>query len=111
MEVAEEGLHFPRIQQTISVIVVTHEGVAKYFHLAVNKRPLEELYDVANDPANLNNLAADPKHAALTKRLREEFLAYLKKTGDPRVVDGGEIYEKYKRYSRIRKFPKPGESR
>lgn len=87
------------------------KGIAKYFHLAVDKRPLEELYDIANDPANLNNLAADPKHAALTKRLREEFLAYLKSTGDPRVVDGGEIYEKYKRYSRIRKFPKPGESR
>ena len=26
---------------------------------------------------------------------------------DPRVLDGGEIFETYRRYSRVRKFPKP----
>ena len=83
------------------------KGIAKYFHLAVDKRPAEELFDITQDPGNLVNLAKDPKHAATLKRLRGEFETYLRKTGDPRILDGGDIYETYKRYSRIRKFPPP----
>jgi N-sulfoglucosamine sulfohydrolase len=82
-------------------------GISKFFHLAVDKRPAEELFDVKNDPGNLKNLAADPHHAALLKRLRSEMDTELRKTGDPRVIDGGDVYESYKRYSRIRRFPPP----
>jgi N-sulfoglucosamine sulfohydrolase len=32
---------------------------------------------------------------------------YLKKTGDPRALGHGDIWETYRRYSRIRSFPKP----
>ena len=83
------------------------KSIARFFHLSIDKRPGEELYDITADPANLRNLAADEKHADVTNRLRDELTAYLKKTGDPRVLNGGDIYESYKRYSRIRKFPAP----
>ncbi|MGH7129098.1 MAG: sulfatase family protein, partial [Planctomycetaceae bacterium] len=83
------------------------ERIAPYFHLAVDKRPAEELYDVKHDPGCLTNLADDPKHASARDRLRRELEEYLRKTGDPRVLDGGEVFESYKRYSPIRTFPAP----
>jgi N-sulfoglucosamine sulfohydrolase len=49
-------------------------------------RPAEELYDVANDPAEARNLAGDPKYAATLAELREKVRAWQKKTGDPWVV-------------------------
>jgi len=82
-------------------------AISRYFHLAVDKRPAEELFDVKTDPGNLKNLATDPRHAGLLKRLRKEMDSELRKTDDPRVIDGGDVYETYKRYSRIRKFPPP----
>ena len=85
--------------------------IKPFFHLAVDKRPAEELYDVEADPGNLRNLARDSRHADTLAKLRKELLAYLKKTGDPRAVNGGDIYETYKRYSRIRKFPAPKKNR
>ncbi len=83
------------------------QSFSKFFHWAIDKRPEFELFDVKNDPGNLNNLANDAKHAALLKNLQHKMENYLRNTGDPRVIDGGDIYEEYKRYSRIRQFPKP----
>jgi len=79
----------------------------QFFHLAVDKRPAEELYDVRRDPANLHNLADDPKHKAVCGQLRDELERALRSTGDPRILDGGEIFETYKRYSHMRHFPAP----
>jgi uncharacterized sulfatase len=83
--------------------------LAKFFHWSVDKRPAEELFDIRRDPGCLTNLAGQKKHADVTARLGKELETYLRKTGDPRVVDadGGDIWETYKRYSRIRSFPKP----
>lgn len=80
----------------------------RYLHLAVDKRPAEELYDVRNDPGNLKNLAGDAKYAEVQQRLRGEMNAYLTSTKDPRVLGNGDIFESYPRYSPIRKFDKPG---
>jgi uncharacterized sulfatase len=81
--------------------------IGRYFHLSVDKRPAEELYDIVNDPGCLNNLADAPDFAAIKKKLIAMFEDYLWKTADPRIVDGGDIFETYKRYSRIRQFPPP----
>ena len=78
----------------------------RFFELAVGRRPAEELYAV-EDPGNLRNLIDDPEHAKSLATLRDRFTQYLKQTGDPRILDGGAIYETYKRYSRIRSFPAP----
>lgn len=85
-----------------------HPELARYFHLAVDKRPAEELYSV-DDPANLHNLAEDPAHADVLEQLRAQAEAYLRQTGDPRILDGGDIYESYVRYSHMRSFPPPEE--
>jgi len=84
-----------------------HSKIARHFHLSVNKRPGEELYDIASDPACLNNLALDPTHYKLTQLHREQMKVFLKKTGDPRALGQGDLWESYRRYSRMRSFPRP----
>lgn len=45
-------------------------------------RPAEELYDVLTDPQEMNNLAADPKHASILKKLRKKVVSWRKQQGD-----------------------------
>ncbi len=46
------------------------------------KRPAEELYDLAADPHQINNLASDPKFADELKRHRELLETWIKESGD-----------------------------
>jgi uncharacterized sulfatase len=82
-------------------------AVARFLALAVAKRPAEELFDVVADPGCLTNLAGDPKHAAARTELADRLDRYLRETGDPRATGTGDVWETYKRYSPIRKFPPP----
>lgn len=52
-----------------------------------HEHPAEELYDVTADPYEMKNLAADPKHAAALRALRERLKAIMKAQGD-----GGKVY-------------------
>jgi uncharacterized sulfatase len=71
--------------------VVTSEPVRVKFpeqvRLCLDKRPAEELYDVAADPAQVHNVATDPARAADLARLRSRMEKYLRDTGDPRMQD------------------------
>ena len=46
------------------------------------QRPAEELYDVANDPYELKNLAADPAHASTLAELREKLNQWRVQQGE-----------------------------
>ena len=46
-------------------------------------RPELELYDLKNDPLEVNNLSADPQFADLRDELFAKILAFQKRTGDP----------------------------
>ena len=81
--------------------------IAKYFHLAVNKRPKEQLFNIQKDPGCLENLANDPNHFMIRNKLSQQLNTYLSETNDPRALNGGDIFETYKRYSSIRWFPEP----
>ncbi len=81
--------------------------VRRYFHLAVDKRPDEELYDIRNDPACLRNLAGDAAFSRIRRQLHARLDSFLTKTEDPRVMGQGEAFETYVRYSPIRTFPPP----
>lgn len=48
-------------------------------------RPAEELYHTAADPAEMNNLAADPAHAAIKAALAAELDRWLATQGDPGI--------------------------
>lgn len=85
------------------------EKIGRYLGMAVAKRPAVEMYDIKNDPACLANLASDPEHAGVREALERQLNLYLEETNDARVTapDGGDIWETYMRYSKIRTFPKP----
>tara|TARA_R110002049_G_scaffold285698_4_gene467170 strand:+ start:372739 stop:374361 length:1623 start_codon:yes stop_codon:yes gene_type:complete len=83
--------------------------LGKYLAWAVDRRAGEELYNIKNDPGCLHNLADDDAHRKVKDELAKRLTDYLIKTEDPRVVasDGGDIFETYPRYSRLRWFPVP----
>ena len=79
----------------------------RFLRLAVDRRPAEELFDIRSDPACLDNLAESAEHASMKEALAAKLESFLRETKDPRMLDGGEIFETYRRYSRLRAFPQP----
>ncbi|HUG89800.1 MAG TPA: sulfatase [Planctomycetaceae bacterium] len=65
----------------------------RHYELAYGKRPREELFDLAADPHQVNNVAADPAYARVRDGLRGRLMAELQRTGDPRLVDDGKFFE------------------
>lgn len=63
------------------------EGLDTVLQLAWEKRPEEELYILADDPHQLNNVAGDPAHAAILEELRARLMAELEAKEDPRLTD------------------------
>jgi uncharacterized sulfatase len=103
------GYHDIDACPTLTFLVESRDDpkFAPFLHLAVDLRPGEELFDIQRDPACLNNLAENPEFAKVRGELKTKLETYLRETGDPRILDGGDIFETYQRYSPIRKFPEP----
>ena len=57
------------------------------------KRPREELYDLREDPHQMRNVAGQPDYAETQDDLRQQLLAVLESSGDPRLVNDGEFFE------------------
>ena len=49
-------------------------------------RPRHELYNLADDPNEINNLASTPEHKARLTRMQEKVKAWQKETKDPWVL-------------------------
>ncbi|MBC9889468.1 MAG: sulfatase-like hydrolase/transferase [Opitutae bacterium] len=58
-----------------------------HFELTLGKRPMEELYDIKNDPDQLHNLATNSGMAPVLKKLRQQVDAVMLATNDPRLTD------------------------
>lgn len=69
------------------------ESHARRFELCFAKRPAEELYDLTNDPDQINNVAADLAYADVREQLAEELITQLRATKDPRIVGGVELID------------------
>jgi arylsulfatase A-like enzyme len=55
--------------------------------LALRRQPREELYDLAFDPGEAENLVDDPAHADVLEELRDRLDAWMEATDDP-LLDG-----------------------
>lgn len=76
------------------LIAHQHEAQWKWhFDVAFAKRPAEELYDLKNDPDQVNNLAADPAFAAKRRELADRLMKELKTANDPRVTGDGKTFD------------------
>jgi uncharacterized sulfatase len=53
-----------------------------------DRKPIEELYDLADDPHEINNLAADPAHRETLERLRKQHEAWT-----DHILDTGYVPE------------------
>lgn len=85
-----------------------NDSILPYFKWAVGKRPEYELYNVVEDPSCLKNLSGMQSFKNTEEELNSNLVAELKKSNDPRIVGPDtEIFDSYKRYSPMRKFPKP----
>ena len=76
--------------------MVMHRNDAKWkrsYDLGFGKRPRVELYVLADDPHQIDNVAADPRHAALIKKLDAQLMKELRDTEDPRVVSDDPPFE------------------
>jgi len=84
------------------------EDVSPFFELSMAKRPEFELFNVTKDPSCIQNLAELAEYMEVKNNLESELKSELVRSQDPRVVGPDkEIFDSYKRYSPIRKFPKP----
>jgi uncharacterized sulfatase len=72
--------------------------VKEMFELAIAKRPLEELYNIIEDPYCLNNLAFSKEHKKEIKRLSKALDEYLLVTGDPQAITGKSAWDDYPYY-------------
>ena len=77
--------------------------VKRLFELAFSKRPAEELYDLAKDPDQLNNVAGERGYAKVKKKLSDALMAELKETKDPRVLGKGDAFDNYPYYGSLPK--------
>ena len=73
-------------------------AIARFFRLACEKRPAEELYDLAADPDELNNLADKPEFADAKRRLRTDLDRWMKDTADPRAAGEDARWDNYPYY-------------
>ena len=74
-------------------------GQPDLFQLNFGQRPEEELYDVKNDPYQLNNLAADPAFSAVKFKMKSDLLKWMTETEDLRAKDPKSTYWDTVRYT------------
>jgi uncharacterized sulfatase len=83
-------------------------AISRYFHWAIDHRPEVEIFDIQKDPSCLINLAGSEGFSQTEAALKQRLDSYLRQTGDPRILDGGEVFETYPRVSGIRQFSDDG---
>lgn len=83
---------------TKTYMIENRNRYPELFELSFAKRPAEELYDLRDDPGQLDNVAADPAYADVKAELSQQLLEALKETEDPRALGRGELFDDYPYY-------------
>ncbi len=88
---------------TKSELIRMKEAGYPYFHdLAMGKRPEHELYNLASDPYQLNNVAGKTEYKgrldALSKKLEDE----LTRNADPRMTGGASSFDELEYLGRMK---------
>ena len=100
-------LHYPSPTKMYLLQRPQDPQFSALFEIAFAKRPQEELYDLAEDPHQMRNVASESSYAAVRDQMSTRLEDYLRETGDPRVI-GGDLKWQGARYFQERDFhPKP----
>ena len=62
------------------------------------RKPVEELYDLKNDPHEINNLAADPNYQKILTKMRWVHLKWVRDTKDVGLIPEPEIMQREQKY-------------
>ena len=81
--------------KTACILARKQEGMQLYWNLAFGKRGEEELYNIAEDPDCVENLAASPEYTAVKQSLAQTMEAQLVAEGDPRIQGNGALFDTY----------------
>ncbi|MCG8700210.1 MAG: sulfatase-like hydrolase/transferase, partial [Bacteroidales bacterium] len=65
---------------------ITSSDVWPYLEMAFKKRPIEELYDLTNDPMQIFNVANEPDYEGVKTKLAKKLEKELRAKGDPRYL-------------------------
>lgn len=68
---------------------------ARYWALSFGKRGEDELYNVADDPECLVNLAENQEYREAKEALEKQMLDELEQQGDPRMFGNGDVFDNY----------------
>ncbi len=82
--------------------------IQPFFELNFDKRPEEELYDLSKDPAQLNNVAADPTYEEQRSKLRSRVETWMRETDDPRVDPTYDEWDEYPYHTKATGFDENG---
>ncbi len=66
-----------------------------FWEMTFDKRPGTELYNIADDPGCMKNLAGDPAYSGIMDRLRNVMEKELINEGDPRMAGEGDLFNSY----------------
>lgn len=73
----------------------TDPVIAPFFARGFAKRAAEELYDLKNDPQQLNNIASDKRYRKVVSGLKKRMHEWQMSTGDPRASGSGVMFDRY----------------
>jgi N-sulfoglucosamine sulfohydrolase len=73
----------------------TTPGLYHYWQWNFGKRPGDELYNIADDPGCIHNLADDPAYRETVEKLKSELFERLKEQEDPRMFGRGYVFDAY----------------
>jgi N-sulfoglucosamine sulfohydrolase len=77
------------------ILELKEAGQDRLWQLAFGRRPAEELYDISLDPHCMRNLVAEGQHEQVRADLWADLEAELIRSGDPRILGHGDIFESY----------------
>jgi arylsulfatase A-like enzyme len=102
-------LHYKSLSKVYMLSHKNEPAVKPLFEISFGKRPAEELYDLRDDPFQLNNVADKPSYQQQKKSLILQLNDYLLKTKDPRILEQPLIWDNAEYYNDRDKKPRPGE--
>jgi arylsulfatase A-like enzyme len=70
----------------------------RHFRWCFEKRPAEELYDLRQDPYQLDNLAGRPEYRASQQKMRALLERWMRETRDPRATSDDDAWDRYPYY-------------
>lgn len=74
---------------------ILREPDSRSFQLAFGKRPAEELYHLASDPGQTNNVAELPRYQQAKADLARRLETWMRETGDPRLDPAKDPWSEY----------------